>query len=232
MINIRTTREIRENLVNITGKVLYLFDIDNTIITTKSNFGEKIDKLKSIKDKYIDKNHIDALISSWRLTREVILTDSEWPSFLQTIDSPYALTKMDVGRFSKIDSMENWRNNELDSLNIQFKSEYPIDGKIYSQPRAIGVENATFFNGIFYVGNASKGGVVSEILTYKEYDQVVFIDDRIDQLEDVGRTCRSFNVKYLPMQFVIENKQCEVQSQDEIECEKEIIKFLKLNSKS
>jgi hypothetical protein len=107
-----------------------------------------------------------------------------------------------------------------------------VDGKIHSQPKAIGVENATFFNGIFYVGNGSKGAVVNEILTYKKYDQVVFIDDRIDQLEDVGRTCRSLNVKYLPMQFVVENKQCEIQSLDEIECEKEIINFLKLNSKS
>lgn len=232
MINVGTTREIRENLVDVKGRVLYLFDIDNTIITTKSNFGEKIDKLKSIKETHSQREYIDDLISSWRLTREVVLTDSEWPSFLQSIDSPYALTKMDVGRFSKIDSMENWRNNELDKLNIQFTRVYPIDGEIYSRPKEIGIENATFFNGIFYVGNASKGAIVQEILTYNKYDHIVFVDDRIDQLEDVGRSCRALDIKYLPMQFVIERKDYAIQSLDEIECEKDIINFLKLNSKA
>ena len=70
-------------------------------------------KLKNINRNYLNIGEIERLISKWRLSREVILTDPDWPDFLRNIDRPYGLTKMDVGHFGEIPSMENWRNNEL-----------------------------------------------------------------------------------------------------------------------
>lgn len=230
MIKVSSVKEIKNNLEKISCKVLYLFDIDNTIITTKSNFGPNIDKLKELKKNHNDQSQVEHLISKWRLSREVILTDNEWPNFLETIENPYALTKMDVGRFGEIPSMENWRNNELATLGIKFNPICPIDGEMYTEPEEIGVENSTFFNGILYTGNALKGDIVKKILTSHNYDWVAFVDDRIDQLEDVGRNCHSLGVNYLPMQFIIEKQDYPMQSLAEIECEKKIIDFLELHS--
>lgn len=230
MNKVSSVKEITNNLEKISGKVLYLFDIDNTIITTKSNFGPNIDKLKEVKKNHNDQSQIENLISQWRLSREVILTDNEWPHLLKTIEKPYALTKMDVGRFGEIPSMENWRNNELATLGIKFSPICPIDGEIYTEPEEIGVDNSTFFNGIFYTGNALKGDVVKKILTSHNYDSVVFVDDRPDQLEDVGGACEKLGVKYLPMQFIIEKQDYPIQSLAESESEKKIIDFLELHS--
>lgn len=225
MIKISSVKEIKSNL-NVTKNTLYIFDIDNTIITTKSNFGPKIDRLKNMRKNYIDTNEIDQLISKWRLSREVILTDAEWPEFLQSIDRPYALTKIDVGHFGEIPSIENWRNNELRNLGIIFNDVCPIDGQTYKQPIEISVENATFFNGIFYTSHALKGDVIKKILSNNKYDLVVFIDDRVEQLEDVRRGCAELGVDYLPMQFVLETENYYIQSAAEQKSEEKILKFI------
>ena len=225
MLKVNSVKAIKSNL-KVTEKTLYVFDIDNTIITTKSNFGPVIDKIKNINRNYLNIGEIERLISKWRLSREVILTDPDWPDFLRNIDRPYGLTKMDVGHFGEIPSMENWRNNELKRIGIVFHDIYPIDGKIYKEPIEIGVVNATFFNGIFYTGNGLKGDVMKKILANNKYDLVVFIDDRVEQLEDVRRGCNELGVDYLPMQFIFDTGNNYIQSIDEKKYEKEILDFL------
>ena len=228
-MKIYTVKEIKAHLHGISGKILYLFDIDNTIVTTRTNFGLNIDKLKSIRQYHNDKNYINHLISKWRITREVFLTDEQWPEFLQSIETPYALTQMDVGCLGEIASIEQWRNNELCNLKIKFSRVCPIDDKIYNEPKSIGVENATFLNGIFYTGYALKRAVVKKILSSNKYDVVIFVDDRVEQLEDVRHSCAEAKVQYLPMQFIMQTKHDAPKSLAEIESEAEIIRFLNLN---
>lgn len=212
-------------------KVLYLFDIDNTIITTKSNFGNNIDKLKILRQKFLSQNEdlvneIDNLIVDWRLAREVVLTDEAWPEFLQD-KIAYGLTKMDTGKLGKIKSMEQWRNEELKSLSIKFSPKSPIDGKSYDKPSSLGISDATFFNGIFYVGNAQKGQVVKAILNSQKYDLVTFVDDRESELFNVEKACSECGIDYLPINFQIKmDPEDYIQKEEEKQAEKAITEFL------
>lgn len=228
-MKVSTVEAIKANLNGIDGNILYLFDIDNTIITTNTNFGYNIDKLKVVRQYHNDKQYINHLISKWRMSREILLTDDQWPEFLQSIDRPYALTKMDAGRLGEIASIEKWRNNELSNIKIQFNAIYPIDNTVYTQPKDIGIEDATFFNGIFYTGNATKGSIVKQILSSNLYDLVMFVDDRVEQLQDVMYSCAEAGVRYLPMQFIIKKEHYKKQSLAEIEAEAKIIEFLNVN---
>ena len=88
------------------SKLLLLLDIDDTIIRSTKDFSKEIDKLKILNKKSKvkeEKDFYENLISAWRLEREVILTDPDWPEFIKNSSkSTFALTKMDVGKFGLI----------------------------------------------------------------------------------------------------------------------------------
>lgn len=183
--------------------VLLLLDVDDTIIKPKNNYNKQIDEFKALHSQSNEKNekdHYEHLISAWRLEREVVLTDRGWPEFIKNLSkSVFALTKMDVGKFGLIESVEEWRYKELQSLDIKFTHHSPIDGINYEQPINLNINDATFFKGIFYTGNASKGAIVEKLLQHQQYDLVVFVDDNIEQLRDVQAACNRIN--HIMIQF-------------------------------
>jgi hypothetical protein len=189
---------------------LLLLDIDDTIITTVKKFSHNLDRLKELrKHKLVDHDLCANLISSWRLERKVVLTDENWPEFFINTKQVYGLTKMDVGKFGLIESMEKWRYNELKSLSVEFTSSNPIDLLDYTNPAQLGIEDSTFFKGIFFTGNASKGSIVKKILNNGQYDSVVFVDDKPEQLHDVTKACNELGIEIMPIQFKLQNKYSE-----------------------
>ncbi len=207
MITTRVIKSVSElkNIINDfqDSSVLLLLDVDDTIIRPKNNYNKQIDKFQGLHSQSNEKEereHYEHLISAWRLEREVILTDHDWPEFIKNLSkSVFALTKMDVGKFGLIESMEEWRYKELQSLDIKFTHHSPIDGIDYDQPIHLNIHDATFFKGIFYTGNASKGAIVKKLLQHQQYDLVVFVDDNIEQLRDVQAACNRIN--HIMIQF-------------------------------
>ncbi len=229
-----TVQQIKKNLSAFNcEKVLCLLDIDNTIITTKSDFGKYIDELKRLnKANSQYRAKIDNLICQWRIAREVILTDKSWPEFLKE-RTAYGLTKMDTGTFSSIESMERWRYKELKTLSVEFTRTSPIDQVEYNEPKTLNICDATFFNGIFYTGNAKKGNIVAAILNRNKYDLVFFADDRKSELADVEKACSKAKTPCLLIHFNM-NVQNEIseQSIEEKKAEYMISEFLKLHANS
>lgn len=188
---------------------MLLIDIDDTVITTKNKFTNPVDKLKeAYKDGSIDIVSYENLLSSWRLERKVILTDQAWPNFLherqQNGNGVFALTRVNTGKSGLIESMERWRNDELKSMGINFTLENPMDGIDYEEPQRLGVEDASFFKGIFFTGQASKREVVQKILESKKYDLVILVDDKLEQLEDVATACDICCTEFIPIQFIVQ----------------------------
>lgn len=186
---------------------LLLLDVDDTIITTVRKFSDNLDKLKDLRNKGVINNDLcEGLISSWRLERKVILTDEGWPEFLTNTEKVYALTKMDVGKFGIIESVEKWRYNELKSLGVAFSTSSPIDSLDHDNPLKLEIEDSTFFKGIFFTGKSSKGSVVRKILKNGQYNSVVFVDDKPEHLHDVTGACNDFGIEITPIQFKLQNK--------------------------
>ena len=142
-------------------------------------------------------DNLAEILSTWRLNRKVMLTEEEWPEILSNLVSKditvLALTQMNTGKFGKIDSMEKWRATELEELNLNF-SPYgvnEIETIIEHQ------EPATLYQGILFTGSHSKAAVLEAFIKkYHTPAKIMFIDDRLHQVESIADFCNTFSLPY------------------------------------
>lgn len=195
----KTAHQILAYLAGIPENSIIFVDIDDTIITPVSKtfrrapYNQLIDDIKKAKSQY--KNY-EEIVSNWRLQRKAMLIDSNWPDVLlelKTKHKVYGLTKMDTGKFGNINSMEEWRYNELQSLNIRFSEDHTV-------PQG-SINSASFYKGLFITGNNSKSQTISHYLQYFNTDTFVMIDDREEHLEDIKQFCDKNSIKFIGILF-------------------------------
>jgi hypothetical protein len=177
------------------GSIIFL-DVDDTLITPKSDsFRIKsseiniIDQIKAEQKSYPNYQNI---ISNWRLNREIILTEAIWPNVIQKIKEKhrvFALTKIDTGVFGNISSMEEWRYHELKLIGIDF-SEIETMHQINSSNRP------SYYRGIFMTGKAKKSEVLKIYLSLLQPSHIMFVDDRMEYLQDVSNFCTKNNIPF------------------------------------
>lgn len=186
--------EIISKIDNLSSEAIIFIDVDDTIITPKSSsfrVGEKelnlIDEIK--RDKKLYSNY-EEIISNWRLKREVILVDSNWPEAISNLKKQYkvfALTKMDSGRFGNIKSMEEWRYGELKDLGIEFSKIEEVADK--AAP--------SHYKGIFMTGPYLKSKTIDKYLPILKPSSIVFIDDKYEYLKDVSDFCEQRKIPFM-----------------------------------
>lgn len=195
----KTSKEVLNILEKIPQNSIIFVDVDDTIFTPVSKTFRRaphnrlIDDIKDNKNKY--KNY-EEIVSNWRLQRKIMLTDSYWPLALAELKKKYrvyALTKMDIGKFGNIESMEKWRYSELESLGIEFS----YNDLIPQEP----INNASFYKGIFITGLNSKSQTILHYLQYLKADTLVMIDDKKEHLKDIKQFCKKIGVKFVGIIF-------------------------------
>ncbi|PIZ32886.1 MAG: hypothetical protein COY39_04185 [Alphaproteobacteria bacterium CG_4_10_14_0_8_um_filter_37_21] len=197
--NIYKASELSAHMKSFPENTLVLCDIDDTLITPVSKtfaspYKKMIDDIKSSQDKYANYQEI---ISTWRLSRKVKLTDKEWPSVINTIKNGFqvfGLTKMDTGSVGKIHSIEQWRYSELKSLDIRFtKKTSEIEKN----------KGSTFFKGIIFTGSCKKSLALQNHLKLTNFDHIVMVDDRTEHLDDMSSLCKILNIPFTGFCFKI-----------------------------
>lgn len=205
MIEVQSAQAILQHVDQLSPQTLVLIDVDNTLITPVSKAfrvtPNLIDDIK--KKKNNTKNFVD-LLSHWRLQRKTMLVDSDWPTVLSTLKKKhalvYGLTKMETGSFGVIPSMEQWRYAELKSLNLEFSDNQALQK--HSDQIAQGSPNSpVFYRGILMTGSASKSEVLKLFQPFFAMDQILMIDDRLDQLEEVRTFCKIQSIPFLGIFF-------------------------------
>ena len=185
--------------VNFPSNSIIFIDIDDTIITPASKtfrtpgFSKLIDDLKRDKDKY---QNYEQILSNWRLQRDVMLINENWPEVLSNLKDKftvYGLTKMDVGKFGNIESMEKWRYLELKSMGIEFTNNNQISSNI--------VNNSLFYNGIFITGSNSKSQTIKNYLEVLKPAHIILIDDRKEHIEDLKQFCQKNSINFTGITF-------------------------------
>jgi len=196
-INIHKACELSVHLKSVPKNTLILFDIDDTLITPvsktfSSSYKKMIDDIKSSKDKY---NNYEEIISTWRLSRKIKLTDKEWPNVINTLKRDYqvyALTKMDTGSAGTIRSMEQWRYNELKFLEIHFTNNTSEIEKN---------NGSTFFKGIIFKGAWKKSEALQNHIKISDFAHIVMVDDRTEHLDDINGLCKKQNIPFTGICF-------------------------------
>lgn len=183
------------NLTNLPKNTVFFIDVDDTIITPCSSFFNHMspyrDIIDDIKENKFNLENPDLIVSNWRLKRKVKLVTDEWTSFFANIEYPvYGLTKIGIGQFGNIKSVEEWRYQELSSLGIFFTTHFD-----YVHDLSILGDQAKFHKGIFATGSSSKGQVLNNILDPEKIEKVVFIDDKTHFIDDVNNTLHQLGIQ-------------------------------------
>lgn len=207
-MTVKTCHQIADSLKELPRHSLIFIDVDDTIITPASKafrvpaHHQIIDEIKRNKELY---PHSEIIVSNWRLQRKIQLVDPLWPALIQDLKkdhSVFGLTKMDTGHYGVIPSMESWRYEELKKLGIEFSQDERLTE--HKLPNNMTLSNTpSFYKGIFFTGFASKGDVVR---SYQDHllpscPHISLIDDRQEQLEDIGSLCETLSIPFTGIHF-------------------------------
>ncbi len=211
----RYTMEHIEQLNNIldkaTSKTLVIFDVDEVIVyptnliqlQPASPFWEA--KMADI-EKRLGKDKRDLLHSIMLLQSRWELIDATLPQIINTLQSRniqvLALTSFRTGKMGKIQSIEDWRRQQLKNHNIDFKitagiskSYFEINGLENSD----GTKKPVYKDGIIYTDLQSKSVVLNAFLAHNHLNpnEIIFIDDRISNVEDLESFCNKININFI-----------------------------------
>jgi hypothetical protein len=198
-VEAKTASEAVNCLNDIPQGAIIFIDIDDTVITPvsktfrKTPYNKLIDEIKKNKAKY---QNYEEIVSNWRLQRKAMLIDENWPAILVQLKEKFAvygLTKMDVGKFGNIESMEKWRYEELKSLGIEFSNRFNIPDII--------INGSSFYKGLFMTGPNSKSQTIFHYLEYLKTNTIVMLDDREKYLEDIGQFCEKNAMRFVGILF-------------------------------
>lgn len=203
-----TVQEVKSYLSALEPRAVIFLDVDDTLITpiskvfrAHSPYRMLIDELKKERDQI---PCFERILSRWRLQRQVQLISEDWLWFIKNFKTQfplYALTKMESGPLGDILSMEEWRYAELSSKGMEFTPIYGGKEKeiLLSSPSM--PYEGTFYKGIFSTGSFNKSEIVRAYLQKENPTQVVLVDDRLEQLQDVSEECSRRSVPFIGVHF-------------------------------
>lgn len=189
---------------------IILVDVDNTIITPKSMlfrssspYKNIVDDIKADKYPFLD---TEKIVSQWRTERQSMLVDDAWPELIKQLHALavpiFAFTHMGTGRYGVIDSLEQWRYNELKSYNVTFTEEFLGESEMTLMPHIHQMcGGAIFYKGIFMTGDYNKVLVLLKILELHKPSHVVVVDDLHDNVTSLQQVCLEKSVPYTGIVF-------------------------------
>lgn len=197
-IKLYTAKEVADLAEELPKTGIILLDVDDTLITPKASLfriapGElsAVDLIKQNPQTY---PNFKDIVSKWRAARKTMLVDSQWPAIIKEMKKThpvYALTKMDIGQFGVIESMEKWRHDELKSFGFEFSPLNISENKI-----------ASCYDGIIMTGSYSKQETLKQYIhLLNSPTHIIFVDDKLQYLEEVASFCDEHNIEYIGVHF-------------------------------
>ena len=206
IIEVKSAAEVFSSLNKLSKNSTIYLDVDETlIIPISSSFQNptKLNPIDLIKQRKAEYNNYRQILSAWRMQRQVQLIDAAWPQViaqLQQNHQIYGLTKMDIGQFGFIKSIEQWRIQELKSLGINF-----IDNpSVATFKPEIAV---SYHLGVFFTGEYKKSDVLKAYSPLMKPNLVVLVDDKMENITDLADYCQQLGIEFLGLHFKGLNQQ-------------------------
>jgi len=205
---------------------LVVFDIDLVLITPSDEIfilcftdeGQKL--LVNIHEDLWNRlplHEVEEMQSILMLTQPWRAVTPNTPQIFNQIKSKgykvLGLTASGTGAFGKIRSREKWRVEELKSIGITFDKNFvnakpgaldsyiPNVSKYYAKARSACFPAAE--NGIIFTCQIPKGETLDAYLQFAKIkpNKIIFIDDRIDNLETVSEYCKKYNIQFIGYEY-------------------------------
>jgi len=205
---------------------LVVFDVDFVLITASdevfilsaTDAGKKL--LSGIYDDLwtrLSKHDIDDMQSVLMMTQTWRLVTPDTPKIFNQIKAKgykvLGLTACGTGAFGKLRSGERWRVDALKSVGISFDKNF-----INAKPGVLDpyIPNVSAYyakakhasfpaveHGIIFTSVVPKGEVLDAYLQFAKITpkKIIFIDDRLNNLELVGEYCKKANIEYIGYEY-------------------------------
>lgn len=192
---------------------LVIFDIDDSIMTCcdpslQEANKDRLDKVCQRYSEIMPMSEYNRLYSIALRSREVEVVDNKIYDLLVTLMekkiNTIALTHTRTGSFGVIEKMEDWRIVELGHIGIDFSPLSPFTSELSLKNLKGPLGTPNIKNGIIFTAELDKGKVLEEALKLlpKKPSQIIFVDDRIDNLESVEKICSKLQLPYLGFHYI------------------------------
>lgn len=216
---IYSMEEARELIQIPEEEVLYVFDVDETLIfwedlvlracNHSSPQGQALEDYFAQNCKYPhDKEYQDRVRSKSFIKVRNLLIEPFLTNFFHTLQKSgkkaVALTHMPSGRFGLISHLEEWRRDKLLEIGIDFSAVSPsIDERLFFHHLPQGkCDYPLYHKGILFSNGSRKGSVLSAFLEHAKErfgyvpSLIIFFDDLIHNLESVAESSEQMGVPF------------------------------------
>jgi hypothetical protein len=199
---------IESELKNADADTLVVFDCDNVLTSNTDQILKKKnwDILQTLSEKNIkDINKID-VCASFLLTTKFSITNKKMPLIVRNLQRrnirAVVLTGLSSAPCGKMGDPMEWRVATLRSLGYCFDGFWPtLSLKRFSN--FFSTYDPCYYRGVVFCGGISKSVCLSRFLKYAciKPRKVIFIDDEINHLRDVGQLCSVLNIQFLGIEY-------------------------------
>lgn len=217
-IQIKSFKEISNELQNSDKSTLIVFDVDEVLITTEDHFIHPyadhilvplIKKAMAAAATPEEKKDLEEKLSLSMLQPKRILIEEETPKLIQTLKNRgikvIALTSCPTGAFGIISKVERWRINHLNSLDINFASSFPNVNRQFLDEIAVPGKTAPLYEeGVLFSKGYKKGEVLKAFFKQCNFhpSKVIFIDDLYENLDSVKAELTDLNIEFKGYQYI------------------------------
>lgn len=143
------------------------------------------------------------------------LVHPKWPILIRVLQSRgikvLSLTTCSANKFGYIDSMSNFRLNELLQFDIDFRKswnnvnviQFPAKRQtLYPYPK---YSYPVFIYGMLFADRADKGDILLKFLGKlpgKKFKKIIFIDDKISNVQSVKNKLAQINIEFIGIEYV------------------------------
>lgn len=220
IIKTNDTKVIEETIASIDQDTLVIFDVDDVLIVPKDQILQAqnrkyLEKLNQKLEQSVGKENVDIFYSIIFTQRDNGPVDVKIKDIISQLQSKgvkvLALTNCFTGRFGKIESMEDWRYNELKKHGYHFDFSWQaLKPKIFTGLEKIGKglsakssSMPVFKSGIVFTSAASKGQALKAFLQYAGIlpKKIIFVDDKRKHLESVEEIAKSHSIPFIGIEY-------------------------------
>lgn len=218
-------------------ETLVIFDIDNVVLKSQDKILDFHQNREYIKNKINDlisqkypllidplerKSLFQFYIGTILAQRKPALVENDTPYFIDSLQKKkfrvIALTMIDTGAFPGIGCIEQWRDQELKSLGIDFSKAFPrLDyehlGLDLKQHRH---GYPKFRSGILFAAGYNKGKILEAFLNRVSFKpkQIVFIDDKKENLTAIQSYCQQHALAFKGYHYTKANNPAPLLTED------------------
>lgn len=198
-------KEFLHHLQDFDAESLILWDVDSTLIIPRDQIlkpGNE-DILNEIEMHYFHNKspqEVRYLVSQVFQRMPFCLVDEEVATLVSALQNRsipmLGLTAMRTGPFGVIESMENWRVNQLRLLGIDFSGTFPQYAHLTWEESSPRFGHPAIKEGVICCDHVPKGIVLTSFLQKIDWRprQVLFIDDCLEFVQSVDAAMAKLNI--------------------------------------